>query len=79
MFPKAKIEQLMKKYVLVRMYTDRRDSVNLSNRKMENDKFGTIAMPFYVIVNSNNETISTFPGLTREEDDFAKFLSKGLQ
>lgn len=78
MFPVQNIKSKMDKFVKVRLYTDRRDSINIANRTMENDRFGTIAMPYYAIVNPENAVLSTFPGLTRDEKEFDEFLSKGL-
>ncbi len=43
---------------------------------MEQDMFGTVALPFYAVVDSNGKTISSFPGLTRNVPEFVDFLKK---
>ena len=38
---------------------------------------GTVAIPFYAILNGNGDTVATFPGLTRNPAEFAGFLQSG--
>jgi thiol:disulfide interchange protein DsbD len=45
---------------------------------MEQEMFGTVALPFYAIVDADGRTIATFPGLTRNAAEFVEFLKKGL-
>jgi len=46
---------------------------------MEQDMFGTVALPFYAIMTPDGKTISTFPGLTRNVSEFVAFLKRGQQ
>ena len=42
------------------------------------ERFGTAALPFYVIIDSNSNEIARFPGLTRDPQKFIEFLQKGI-
>ncbi|MBC8146077.1 MAG: thioredoxin family protein, partial [bacterium] len=79
MFPLAEVSQLMNKYLLVRLYTDGRDSIHKVNRKMQVDRFGTIALPYYAIITPGDSVLSTFPGMTRKTEQFVSFLSRGFE
>ena len=78
MFSREEIASLMKKYVLVRLYTDGRDDVNKKNQQMQQDRFNTVALPYYAIQSPEEHIVATFGGMTRESEQFAQFLQKGL-
>jgi len=44
---------------------------------MQQEKFRTVALPYYVILRADGSTIATFPGLTRNTDEFLAFLGTG--
>ena len=75
-FPKKEVEAEMGKFVLARLYTDGEDQLYESQQKMEQDVYGTVALPFYAIVDGTGKTIATFPGLTRNVPEFVDFLKK---
>jgi hypothetical protein len=58
----------------VRLYTDGDGDLYERQQKMQQDKFGTVALPLYAIVRSDGSTIATFPGLTRNTAEFVSFL-----
>jgi thiol:disulfide interchange protein len=74
MFPKPEITGLLKDFVLVDLYTDGTDSESEQNQQLEEKRFGTVAIPFYAIVDPDQRTIATFPGLTRNASEFVSFL-----
>jgi len=74
MFPRPEISSLLKDFVLVDLYTDGTDSASESNQSLEEKKFGTVAIPFYAILDPGEHTIATFPGLTRNAQEFESFL-----
>jgi thiol:disulfide interchange protein DsbD len=78
MFSREDIANLMKKYVLVRLYTDGRNEVNKKNQQMQLDRFKTVALPYYAIQSPEETIIATSGGITREAGEFAEFLQKGL-
>ena len=75
-FPKPEVEAEMKKFVLSALYTDGEGEIYEKQQLMEQEKFGTVALPFYAIVDGDGRTISTFPGLTRNAAEFVDFLKK---
>jgi len=79
MFPKAKVQSELSNYVLVQLYTDGEGEPYQSFQQMQQDKFRTVALPFYAVVDANGDEIDTFPGLTRKEDEFVSFLRTAFQ
>ena len=78
-FPKNEVETEMRKMVLVRLYTDGEGAIYEKQQQMEQDMFGTVALPFYAILDGSGKVIATFPGLTRNVPEFIEFLKKGLE
>ena len=75
-FTKKEVEAEMSKFVLARLYTDGGGEVYERQQKMEQDAYGTVALPFYAIVDGSGKTVATFPGLTRNVPEFVEFLRK---
>jgi thiol:disulfide interchange protein DsbD len=76
MFPKPEIGGLLKDFVLVDLYTDGTDAESEQNQQLEEKRFGTVAIPFYAILDPDEHTVATFPGLTRNAVEFVTFLKK---
>lgn len=74
MFPRPEIASEMNKFVLVELYTDGADPVSEANLKLQEEVHKTVAIPYYVILDSDGRTIRSFPGLTRDPNEFLKFL-----
>ncbi|MBI4445553.1 MAG: thioredoxin family protein [Acidobacteria bacterium] len=72
------VKQLFSKYVLVRLYTDGTKPEHKENLRFEQTRFGTIALPLYAVMSPEDEILSTFPGLTRNKEEFVSFLENGL-
>jgi thiol-disulfide isomerase/thioredoxin len=50
--------------------------VSEANLKLEEDKFQTIAIPFYVLYDADRNVVATFPkGLTRDPEEYLSFLN----
>ncbi|MBK7393663.1 MAG: thioredoxin family protein [Chloracidobacterium sp.] len=79
MFTQPAVKAEMEKFVLVSLYTDGDGEIYARQQQLEQDMFGTVALPFYAIVDANGKTVATFPGLTRSEDEFIGFLKKARQ
>lgn len=75
-FVEQDVQAEMGKFVLARLYTDGEGAVYEQQQKMEQDLFGTVALPYYAVVDANGVTIATFPGLTRDKQEFIDFLRK---
>ncbi|MBX3730467.1 MAG: thioredoxin family protein [Candidatus Sumerlaeia bacterium] len=77
-FPDPEVQQLFEDYVLVALYTD--DKVHGERyAAYQLERFGTSALPFYVVVTPEDETVATFGGLIRNKNEFLEFLRYGLQ
>jgi thiol:disulfide interchange protein len=74
MFPRPEINALLKDFILIDLYTDGTDQVSEVNQKLEESKFKTVAIPFYAILDADEHVIATFPGLTRNPEEFIAFL-----
>jgi len=78
MFTRPEVKVAMNRFVLARLYTDGDGDVYEKQQVMQQQRFGTIALPLYAIVDPDGKTVTTFAGLTRSPNDFLAFLSSGL-
>jgi thiol-disulfide isomerase/thioredoxin len=53
------------------------DAASEENQKLELEKFKTVAEPFYAIMDPDEKVVATFPGLTKDPQEFQAFLQKG--
>ncbi len=77
-FTLPEVRKRFAQFVLVRLYTDGPELEHQENLRFEEERFGTIALPYYAVVSPQDEIIVTFPGLTRVVEDFVGFLDRGL-
>jgi thiol:disulfide interchange protein len=78
MFPRAEIASRLREFVLVELYTDALDeSIADANQTLQQQRFRSVAIPFYAIVDGGENTLATFAGRTRDEAEFAGFLDRG--
>ena len=74
MFKRPQIREALSQFVLSRMFTDGDGEIYENQQKFQEDHFGTVALPLYVIVDSKGRTVRTFSGLTRSPGEFLAFL-----
>jgi thiol:disulfide interchange protein DsbD len=72
MWPKPEIAEALKDLVLVELYTDGTDKASEENQKIEDEKFKTVAIPYYAILDSSGNVIAT---LANRETDEKKVLA----
>lgn len=82
MFPDPAVKKELEKFVLAELYTDREDTpehqkIDEENGRLQAEKYGTVALPLYVVVDPNGNVLSKFPGLTRDKQEFVEFLQRG--
>lgn len=82
MFPDPAVKQELQKFVLAELYTDREDTpehqkLDEENGKLQAEKFGTVALPLYAVIDPNGNILAKFPGLTRDKKEFVAFLQRG--
>ena len=74
MFTRPEIRSTMQGFVLLDLYTDGTDEASRQNQEFEDKTFGTIAIPYYAIFDGEGKVIASFPGLTRNPQEFLAFL-----
>ena len=74
MFPKTEISAALSDFVLAELYTDGTDAASEANQQRQESMFKTVAIPFYAIVDTDGKVIATFAGLTKDTQEFLKFL-----
>ncbi|MEO5569071.1 MAG: thioredoxin family protein [Gemmatimonadaceae bacterium] len=75
MFPRAEVEAELARFVRVRLFTDAQDESNARQQKFQEDKFNTVALPLYAVVDASGNTRGQFLGMTRSSDEFIAFLT----
>lgn len=76
MFSKPEINRELKRYICVRLYTDGDGEIFQHQQNLQQEKFGTVALPFYAILSADGSASDTFPGLTKSESEFLTFLTR---
>jgi len=77
MFVRPEVAAALGEYVLVELYTDGTDAASEANQQLLERKFSTIAIPFYAILDADENVVATFAGLTRDPQEFLGFLNSG--
>ena len=79
-FPKTMIRERFEKFVLVQLYTDRREEPYISNQNILKS-YGTVANPLYVLLKSDGSYVGQTgyqPVFSVNPGEFAKFLDRAL-
>jgi thiol:disulfide interchange protein DsbD len=74
MFSRADVSASLSRYVLSRLYTDGEGELYEKQQLFQEQRFGTVALPLYAIVDGSGKTVRTFSGLTRNPAEFLAFL-----
>ena len=75
MFTRPPIAESLKGLVLLELYTDGANDLSQASQEMQLDRFGTVAIPYYAIIWSDESVIAEFPGRTRDTEEFLQFLT----
>lgn len=78
MFRRKPVTDQFKNYVMVELFMDRPTPEDEANRQLEKQLINTIAMPAYVVVTAEGKPLKNFPQMTRDTDEFVRFLQDGL-
>ncbi len=76
-FTKPAVQARFREYILLRLYTDGGNNFR-EKQKYVIERFGTAALPLYVLLTPDGTEIERFTGMTRDLDEFLTFLDKGL-
>ncbi|MCS7314825.1 MAG: thioredoxin family protein, partial [Bryobacterales bacterium] len=74
MFTRPEVAAELDRFVLLELYTDGLDPASERNQRMQQERFRTVAIPYYAILSPDEKVIATFAGLTRDPGEFLKFL-----
>jgi thiol:disulfide interchange protein DsbD len=76
MFPRPEIAEAARKLVLVELYTDGTDKQSEENQKLQDEKFSTVAIPYYAILDPDGKVVASFAkGMTKDSREFLAFLT----
>ena len=76
MFPRPEIADAAKNLVLVELYTDGTDKESEENQKLPDEKFSTVAIPYYAILDPDGKVVASFgKGMTKDTQEFLAFLT----
>jgi thiol:disulfide interchange protein len=73
-FPRPEIHSELQRFVRLQLYTDGTGKQYEENQRYQKEKYGTVALPLYVILDADGNKLATFPGMTRKPDEFLAFL-----
>ena len=76
MFPKPDVRAELDKFVRVKLFTDGEGEPYEGFQRMQEQRFGTVALQLYAIISPADQISATFEGLTRDEKEFLSFLRK---
>lgn len=76
MFPRPDVARALEGHIRVRLWTDRRREPDLSYRRLQQTRFGTVELPLYVRLDPDGKTLGT-QAFTRDESTFITFLRGG--
>jgi thiol:disulfide interchange protein len=79
MLPRPEVREQLAKYVLVRLYTDGEGELFQKQQRLQQEKYKTVALPYYAIESPDGSPIASFPGLTRDPAQFVAFLQKARE
>jgi thiol:disulfide interchange protein DsbD len=75
-FPLPQVQKYFSGMINVKLYTDRREEPELSNKEFQKTKFNSIELPLYVILTPDEKLVGT-KAFTRDLQEFLDFLEKG--
>jgi thiol:disulfide interchange protein DsbD len=75
MFPRPEVAAALNEFVLVELYTDGLDAASEANQRLQ-ERYQTIAQPFYVILQPDETVVATFSGSTRDVQEYLSFLRR---
>lgn len=75
MFTRPEVIAAMKNFVLVELYTDDpNEAVAEANQKLQEERVKTVALPYYLVVNADDQIQGGYPRVTRDPAEWLKFL-----
>jgi thiol:disulfide interchange protein DsbD len=76
MFPRPEVAAALKEFVLLELYTDGTDKLSEDNQRVQEQKFATVAIPYYAILDAEEHVVASFAGKADSPAEFLAFLAK---
>jgi len=76
MFPREDVRRELERFVRVRLYTDGEGEIFDKQQLLQQQKFQTVAVPYYAVIEGNGTPVASFAGLTRDSAEFVRFLRR---
>ena len=76
-FVDPNVRELFDEFILVQLFTDGGPKYR-ENQQMEIERFGTAALPFYVVLTPDDKEVSRFHGMDPDVNKFILFLENAL-
>ena len=77
MFTDAAVKKALDNFVLAELYTDRQTPEDEKNAMLQETKFKNVGLPLYVMITPDGQELSAPVGLTRDKNEFIKYLQNG--
>ena len=74
MFTEPEVDELVRDFVLVELYTDGFDEASERNQAYQIERFRSSSIPFYALIRPDGSVAATFSGQTRDVQEFREFL-----
>ena len=75
--PLPEVARALEAFIPVQLHTDGLDDKSKFNAKLQREKFGTVAIPLYVIVSPDGKELARLEGLERDPRLVIAFLQRG--
>lgn len=72
------VQDLLKNFVYAELWTDRDRETDRENARLLKERFGTAALPLYVVLGPDDRERSRLEGVSGV-DGFVEFLKKGIR
>jgi thiol:disulfide interchange protein len=76
MLIEPEVKKVLDNFVLAELFTDRQTPEDERHGQIQ-ENFGTVALPLYVVITPDGKELAKFPGLTRDKNEFIRFLQTG--
>ncbi|MBI3468113.1 MAG: thioredoxin family protein, partial [Planctomycetes bacterium] len=78
-FQSIRVVERFRQMVLAKLYTDRERPDDEANKKLEEERFGTVGIPYYVVLSPDGRKLGEFQGRAQTEQEFLAFLDASLE
>ena len=78
MFTRPAVQAVLARFERARLYTDGTGEPYRAQQALQAERFGSVALPLYVVVHPDGRVVQQFLGMTRDEREFLAFLASGV-